>query len=133
MMAGIKSINTRPEVALRKLLHRSGFRFRVHSRELPGKPDIVLHRYRTAIFVHGCFWHGHENCRHFRLPKSRTVFWQNKIEANKLRDRQAIAALNALGWQIIILWECTLPPKGADFLGAGLNELTEKIRKNLQG
>ncbi len=112
MMAGIKNRNTKPEVALRKLLHKAGFRFRLNRSDLPGRPDIVLPKYRTVIFVHGCFWHGHENCKHFRLPKTRTQFWEAKIGANKLRDTKIKKQLEKLGWHVVAVWECKIPPKG---------------------
>ena len=108
MMAGIRSRNTRPEVRVRSLLHRAGYRFRLGSKIGPIKPDIVLTKWKTAIFVHGCFWHGHEQCHLYRLPKSRTDFWSAKIEANKERDRRTSLALLASGWNVIILWECSL-------------------------
>ena len=111
MMAGIRSKNTKPEVHVRKLLHAMGFRFRLHRKDLPGHPDIVLPKYRTAIFVNGCYWHGHENCRLFRLPKSRTEFWTKKISANRERDACNFNKLTAYGWRIIVIWECAIPPK----------------------
>ena len=111
MMAGIKSSNTKAEIFLRQLLHRNGYRFRVHRKDLPGRPDIVLAKYKTAIFVNGCFWHGHKGCKHFRLPKSRTEFWEKKIGANIERDRKKLEACRELGWNVIVVWECDLPPK----------------------
>jgi len=98
MMAGIKSKNTKPEVFLRQLLHRAGFRFRLHRKNLPGRPDIVLPKYKTAIFVNGCFWHGHKDCKHFRLPKSRTAFWKAKIETNIGHDQRNVVLLRECGW-----------------------------------
>lgn len=112
MMAGIKSGNTSPELAVRKTLHAAGFRFRLHKRDLPGRPDIVLPKYKTAIFVNGCFWHGHENCRLFRLPKSRTEFWETKITGNRARDARDIQALQHLGWKSVVVWECAVKGKG---------------------
>lgn len=111
MMAGIKGKNTKPEITVRKLLHEAGFRFRLHRKDLPGKPDIVLPRYRTAVFVNGCFWHGHENCHLFRLPKSREEFWQEKISGNIARDRQKHDELLASGWRVLVVWECALKGK----------------------
>ena len=111
MMAGIKNRNTKPEVALRKLLHKAGFRFRLNRADLPGRPDIVLPKYRTVIFVHGCFWHGHENCKHFRLPKTRTEFWKGKISGNIARDKRASLELIKLGWKVLIIWECEIPKR----------------------
>jgi DNA mismatch endonuclease (patch repair protein) len=105
MMSGIRGKDTTPEKAVRSALHKAGFRFRLHVRDLPGKPDIVLPKYRTAIFVHGCFWHGHE-CRNFKWPKTRADWWRKKIEANKARDRKARTALRKLGWNVRVVWEC---------------------------
>lgn len=113
MMSGIRGRNTRPEIIVRSLLHRQGFRFRLHVRELPGKPDIVLPKYCAVIFVHGCFWHGHD-CPLYRLPDTRSDFWQNKIDGNRARDHKARAALLATGWRIAVVWECALRGAGAD-------------------
>lgn len=107
MMSGIKGQNTKPELVLRRGLHRSGFRFRLHARELPGKPDIVFPRYNAILFVHGCFWHGHD-CHLFRLPSTRRDFWQAKIARNQLVDERATRALTETGWRIGIVWECAL-------------------------
>lgn len=107
MMSGILGTNTRPEVRVRSLLHRQGFRFRLHVRDLPGKPDIVLPRYRAAIFVHGCFWHGH-GCLLFKWPSTRPEFWRKKIEHNRENDRQAQESLHALGWRVAVVWECAM-------------------------
>jgi len=130
MMAGIKGRNTKPEVFLRQVLHRAGLRFRLHSKDLPGRPDIVLAKYKAAIFVNGCFWHGHENCKHFRLPKSRTEFWKAKIEANISRDKRQLEALETLGWKTFVIWECSLPPKSRSFDPEQFKVLTNKIRSN---
>jgi DNA mismatch endonuclease (patch repair protein) len=114
VMALIRGRDTKPELALRSLLHRAGYRFTVRgprNRSLPGKPDLVLPKYRTAVFVHGCFWHGHENCPGFRLPKSRCDFWQEKISGNQARDLRNEAALRALGWHVVTVWECALRKK----------------------
>jgi DNA mismatch endonuclease (patch repair protein) len=105
MMSGIKGKNTKPEMVVRSFLHRQGFRFRLHSKELPGKPDIVLPKYKTAIFVHGCFWHRHL-CTRFVWPKSRKVFWKEKLEENVRRDRLKQRKIRRLGWRVITLWEC---------------------------
>jgi DNA mismatch endonuclease (patch repair protein) len=113
MMSGIRASNTLPELKVRRTLHRLGYRFRLHRKTLPGKPDIVLPRYRTVIFVHGCFWHGHTDCDLFRLPLSRTAFWENKIGANRIRDNRNIEAIQNLGWRVIIIWECALKGKNA--------------------
>jgi DNA mismatch endonuclease (patch repair protein) len=117
MMSGIKSENTRPELHVRKVLHRLGYRFRLHRKDLPGKPDIVLPRYKTALFVHGCFWHGHEDCTLFRLPHSREEFWSDKISANRARDKRSTEALQKLGWKTFVVWECAI--KGRSALSEG--------------
>lgn len=107
-MSRIKGKDTKPEIIVRKYLFKAGLRFRLHVKTLPGKPDIVLPKYKTVIFVHGCFWHGHENCRCFVVPKTRTEWWLSKIERNKKSDEKHIVELNYAGWQIITLWECDL-------------------------
>jgi DNA mismatch endonuclease, patch repair protein len=107
MMAAIKGKNTKPEIIVRKALHAAGFRFRLHDRKLPGRPDVVLAKYKSAVFVHGCFWHGHQ-CKAFRWPKSRKDFWQEKILRNKARDAVAKRKLRQLGWQSILIWECQI-------------------------
>lgn len=112
MMAGIKGENTKPEIIVRKLLHANGYRFRLHRKDLPGKPDIVLKKHKAVILVEGCFWHGHENCHLFRLPKSRTEFWQEKIGANKTRDSANVVKLRQLDWRVMRVWECALKGKG---------------------
>jgi DNA mismatch endonuclease (patch repair protein) len=107
MMSGIRGTNTKPELRIRKLLHRAGFRFRIHARDLPGRPDIVLPRWRAAIFVHGCFWHGHD-CHLFRMPGTRQEFWSGKIGRNRAGDVRAAAALAGAGWRFAVVWECAL-------------------------
>ena len=109
-MAAIKGKNTKPEMLVRKFLHAHGFRYRLHVKDLPGKPDIVLPKYKTVIFVHGCFWHGHENCKYYVVPKTRTDWWLNKINGNIGNDGKALEALKTMGWKIITLWECNLKP-----------------------
>lgn len=106
MMAGIKGKNTKPERVVRKLVHGMGFRFRLHRKDLPGSPDLVFPRMRRVIFVHGCFWHRHPGCRLAYTPKSNTQFWIDKLEANTRRDAQALKALDALGWEVLMVWEC---------------------------
>ena len=110
-MAAIKSKNTKPEIEVRKILHKMGFRFRLHRKDLPGNPDIVLPKYKTAIFVNGCFWHQHEDCKYARLPKTKTDFWKKKLEGNKQRDKVKQSQLNELGWKIINVWECEIKDK----------------------
>ena len=107
-MSAIKSKNTKPEIAVRKLLHSMGFRFRLHRKDLPGSPDIVLPKYKTVIFVHGCFWHRHENCKYATTPKTRKEFWEKKFRENINRDNLNQANLSLKGWKIIIIWECQL-------------------------
>ena len=105
MMSGIRAKNTRPEVFLRKGLHALGFRFRLHAKDIPGKPDIVLPKYRSLILVHGCFWHGH-GCRYCKIPKTNTAFWQEKIRGNKLRDERMLQLQLDAGWRCLVIWEC---------------------------
>jgi DNA mismatch endonuclease, patch repair protein len=107
MMSGIRGRDTKPEVLIRSLLHRRGFRFRLDVRELPGRPDIVLPRYRAVVLVHGCFWHGH-NCPLFKWPSTRPEFWRAKIDRNRTNDARALAALAAQGWRVAVIWECAL-------------------------
>jgi DNA mismatch endonuclease (patch repair protein) len=107
MMAGIGGRNTSPELLIRSLLHKGGYRFRLHRKDLPAKPDIVLPKYGAVILVHGCFWHGHR-CHMFKWPKSNQVFWRTKILANVKRDRRSAIALNSSGWRLMTVWECAL-------------------------
>ena len=106
MMAGIKGKNTKPELMVRRALFAQGYRFRLHRKELPGSPDVVLPGRNLAVFVHGCFWHGHAACRLAKMPATRTEFWQAKLERNKNRDIKSIAALAELGWRVLVVWEC---------------------------
>jgi len=117
MMSGIRGRNTKPEILVRRLLHRQGFRFRLHVRDMPGKPDIVLPRYRAAIFVNGCFWHGHD-CPLYRVPGTRTDFWFDKINRNRANDQKAKDALLATGWRVAVIWECALRGAEKDIEGA---------------
>ncbi|MEI7474813.1 MAG: DNA mismatch endonuclease Vsr [bacterium] len=105
-MRQIKSKNTKPELLVRKFLFSKGFRYRLHSKNLPGKPDIVLAKYKTVIFVNGCFWHGHENCKYFKIPKTRTEWWTEKINKNKENDTLNCNALADMGYNVINVWEC---------------------------
>jgi len=107
MMSGIRGKNTKPELLIRKGLHARGFRFRLHDKLLPGKPDLVLPKYSAVIFVHGCFWHGHD-CHLFKWPESRREFWRNKITRNKAKDAESYAILKKEGWYILTIWECAL-------------------------
>lgn len=107
-MSHIRGRDTSPERSVRSLLHGMGYRFRLHPRELPGKPDLVLPRHRTAVFVHGCFWHRHAGCRFAYTPRTRTAFWQGKFSANRVRDRKVVGELKAQGWHVIVVWECEI-------------------------
>ncbi len=110
-MAAIHSANTKPEIIVRKYLFSRGFRYRLNHKRLPGHPDIVLRKYRTCIFVNGCFWHGHGGCRYFKMPKSNTVFWMTKVTRNRERDKRVQRELAGMGWHCITVWECELKPK----------------------
>lgn len=124
-MAAIKGRDTSPELAVRKILHRLGYRFRLHRRDLPGSPDIVLSRYRTVIFVHGCFWHRHPNCRFTTNPKTRSEFWEEKFRQNITRDSRQQAQLSALQWLSIVVWECEL--KEPEALAERLDRILSQI------
>lgn len=106
IMGAVGRYDTPPEMLVRRFLHRAGYRYRVHRKDLPGRPDIVLPRYRVAIFVHGCFWHRHTGCRRTTTPKTRREFWQAKFAANIARDRRSYTALEAIGWRVVVIWEC---------------------------
>jgi len=105
-MSRIRSKDTKPELIVRSLLHHMGYRFRLHRKDLPGKPDIVLPKYKTVIFVHGCFWHRHKNCKYAYTPKSRVEFWEKKLNGNVDRDKLNRKDLKYLGWKVIVVWEC---------------------------
>src|SRR5215213_9927731 len=106
MMSGIRSKNTKPEILVRSFLHRHGLRFRLHRRDLPGRPDLILPKYNSVIFVHGCFWHQHPGCRFAYTPKSNAERWQAKFAENRARDERALHALLDAGWRVFIVWEC---------------------------
>jgi len=124
-MSHIRSKNTKPEIRLRRELFGLGYRYRINVRKLPGTPDIVLAKYRTCIFVNGCFWHGHQNCRKFVLPKANAEFWKNKIGRNRERDLADHAYLESLGWRVIVVWECEIGK-------AVLPETMEKLQMELE-
>ena len=111
VMSHIRSRNTKPELKVRQWLWRHGYRYRLNVQSVPGKPDIVMRKYRTAIFVNGCFWHGHKGCDKYRLPKTNVDFWKNKIYRNRKRDQENYRVLQENGWQVIVVWECQLAPK----------------------
>lgn len=113
-MSQIKGKDTKPEMIVRKHLHSKGYRYRLHVKDLPGKPDIVLPKYRTVIFVHGCFWHGHEGCRYFKIPGTRTEWWREKINKTVTNDEENIHKLTERGWNVYIVWECQLKPDKKD-------------------
>ena len=124
-MSRIRGSDTKPELLVRRFLHAAGFRYRLHVRDLPGKPDLILPKHRTVVFVHGCFWHAH-GCQKGRIPGTRSEFWQEKFASNKARDARNMRALRRLGWQVITVWECTLS-KGST-RQATLETLARKIR-----
>jgi DNA mismatch endonuclease (patch repair protein) len=128
MMSGIRGKNTKPELVIRKGLHARGFRFRLHSSKVPGKPDLVLPRYRAAIFVHGCFWHSHD-CHFFKMPSTRPDFWKAKLARNRERDEEVRKSLLDAGWRILVIWECAIKGKNR----IDLDELFTKITAWIRG
>lgn len=131
LMSRIRAKNTKPERLVRQHLWRIGFRYRLHSKNLPGKPDLVLPKWRAAIFVHGCFWHRHLGCPYFRLPKTRTDFWDEKLRRNSERDAQAISALIEEGWRIAVVWECAVRASPQN-VGSNLAEWIRSDRASLE-
>lgn len=129
MMSGIRSCDTRPEILIRSLLHRRGFRFRLHVRDLPGKPDMVFPRYRAVVFVHGCFWHGHD-CPLFKWPGTRPEFWRAKIGRNQSNDQRTRTTLIAADWRVGIVWECATRGAGKD-LGAVTQRLADWLHSDV--
>lgn len=129
-MSGIRSKNTKPEIRIRSALHRQGFRFRLHVKGMPGTPDIVLPRFNAAVFVHGCFWHGHD-CHLFKAPSTREGFWLEKIDKNRSNDRKARGLLLATGWRVAIVWECAIRGARVD-LDAVLSRLIDWMRSTDQ-
>lgn len=128
-MSRVKGRDRRPEMRLRRALHAAGLRYRLQARELPGRPDIVFRQARLAIFVHGCFWHRHPGCQHARMPKSGVEFWTEKLEGNVKRDRRQLAALEAMGWAVLTLWECeTRDPAAIESFVAKVTRLAKYAR-----
>jgi DNA mismatch endonuclease, patch repair protein len=125
MMASIRGKDTRPELLLRRALHSRGFRYRLHARSLPGRPDLVLPRWRAVVFVHGCFWHRHSGCRYATTPATRPEFWQAKFDANVARDARSMEALEAQQWRVAIVWECAQRSKSMDEI---VTQLAEWLR-----
>ena len=123
-MAGIGGKDTKPEILVRKVLHKAGLRYVLNDRRLPGTPDIVLPKHRLCIFVHGCFWHRHEGCALARMPKSRLEFWQDKLDGNRRRDLRQVGELMAQGWRVLVVWECELKNREA---------LVARLRRFLDG
>jgi DNA mismatch endonuclease (patch repair protein) len=120
MMSGIRGKDTKPEMLIRRALHARGLRYRLHVPALPGKPDLVFPRYRAVLFVNGCFWHGHD-CRYFKVPATRTKFWTEKINANRVRDERQIMLLKKQGWRVMVIWECAVRDR------TSFGQLTEKV------
>lgn len=125
MMSGIPGRNTKPELTVRSFLHRAGLRFRLHRCDLPGRPDIVLPRYRVVVLVHGCFWHRHNGCRFSYLPDSNRQFWLDKFQANVDRDKKTSRALRKMGWRVLVVWECSINE-------TRLNRLVTQVRNSRQ-
>ena len=123
-MSRIRNKDTRPEILVRKFLFANGFRYRLNDKKLPGKPDIVLPKYKTVIFVNGCFWHGHENCKYFKLPATRTEWWKEKIEGNVKNDIKKQALLTEAGYKVMVVWECEIKNKTV------YNRLIDEINEN---
>lgn len=126
-MSRIKGKNTKPEMLVRKFLFSMGLRYRLHDKKLPGKPDLVFIKHGVVVFIHGCYWHGHDGCKHFVVPKTRTEWWVNKINRNKLNDSNSISELKRTGWKVITVWECELKSNKRD---KKLKSLFDKISGN---
>jgi len=123
-MSRIRRKDTKPELIVRSALHKSGYRFRLHNSSLPGSPDIVLHKFHTVIFVHGCFWHRHEGCKYAYIPKTREQFWEKKFNSNLIRDKHNLSNLLAAGWNVITIWECQTQKR--EVLAAELDRLLKE-------
>ncbi|WP_307343902.1 very short patch repair endonuclease [Caldalkalibacillus uzonensis] len=127
IMSNIKNQNTKPELLIRSLLHKMGYRFRLHRKDLPGRPDLVLPKYKTVIFIHGCFWHQHPNCKKATIPKRNREFWLKKLTRNMERDQQVIEELESMGWNIIIIWECQVKKNIKEVM----DKITGQLIKNV--
>ena len=127
-MSRITSKNTRPELLVRKYLFSLGLRYRLHNKNMPGKPDLTLAKYKTVVFVNGCFWHGHKGCKHFTMPKSNIEYWKTKIERNIVRDQKNKSSLENAGWNVEIIWECELQPAK---IQRTIARLLQRIKKRL--
>lgn len=128
-MSRIRSRDTGPEILVRKFLFREGFRYKLNDKSLPGKPDLVFPKYKTVLFIHGCFWHGHEGCKYFVIPKTRRKWWTDKINRNKQVDTENIRMLKGLGWKIITIWECKIKPdKREKTFSKLLNQLKQSVK-----
>nr|WP_318533562.1 very short patch repair endonuclease [Pseudomonas cichorii] len=125
MMSAIRGKNTKPELSIRGYLHSCGYRFRLHRKDLPGKPDIVLPKYRLAIFVHGCFWHRHEGCFYCSIPSTREEFWSEKFKSNVVRDSKNVRRLIGAGWRVLVIWEC-----GVKHLSDDMSEVIDVVESS---
>lgn len=126
-MSQIKGKDTKPEMTVRKFLHSNGFRYRLHVKDLPGRPDLVLPKYNSVIFVHGCYWHAHEGCDDFKIPDTRTDWWKEKLYGNKERDEENIRQLKKMGWDVTVVWECKLKSNNQE---ETLKGLVQKLEGN---
>jgi len=128
-MSQISGKDTKPEMMVRKFLHGNGFRYRLHVKDLPGKPDLVLPKYNSVVFVHGCFWHAHEGCKYFKIPKTRTEWWKNKLLGNRERDKKHISQLERLDWNVIVVWGCELKKERRS---RTLKKIAEKLKNYIE-
>lgn len=131
IMASVTAEDTKPEVLVRSFLFRQGFRFRKNVKTLPGKPDIVLHKYKSIVFIHGCFWHGHRNCKKSIRPTTNVIFWNTKIDNNMARDKKVLKELKRLGWRVFVIWECDL--RSNQLFEKELQKLVENLKANHKG
>jgi DNA mismatch endonuclease (patch repair protein) len=132
MMSGIRGRNTRPELAVRQFLFSAGFRYRLHESSLPGKPDLVLPKYKSVVFVHGCFWHQHPHCRFAYMPKSRTSFWRAKLSGNARRDAKNRRMLKSQGWRVHVVWECQVAPRRLQRLAHAVRRSAREWQADLE-